>query len=296
MRKMTCLLLAALVLTLPGCGEKAEESKFISTACRQEFLKDGIVTGTDDYFYTHNDQGLVTDGERYEDGILTEQTHWEYDEWKNPVRITTTGTEVQQISEYKNTLDKERHILRQEGWTDGVLTSVREITYNRHGGETTHHVTAWHQNGELDGSSDYTMTYNWKGELTRQVHLRDRGDEYVWEYQNGLCVRETSYEAQTHAVTYYWEYTYDEKDRCIREAKYAGDGTLELYHEYVYDDEARTKTRTCYLADGTVDNYSDVHTFDEYGNEILLEKLRDGEVYWRIQYTYELPATAEERS
>lgn len=296
MRKMTCLLLAALVLMLPGCGEKAEEPQFVSTAVHQEFLNNEEVTGTDDYFYTRNGLGLVTDGERYEDGILTEQTHWEYDDWGNLLRVTTKGTDTLEITEYKNTLDKEGHILHQECWTNDVLTSVREITYNRHGKEATHHLTAWHQNGELDGSGDYTMTYNWKGELTRQVHLRDSGAEYVWEYQNGLSVRETSYEAQTHAVTYYWEYTYDEKDRCTREAKYAGDGTLELYHEYVYDDEARTKTRTCYLSDGTVDNYSDVYTYDEYGNEILLERLRDGEVYWRIQYTYELLETAEERS
>lgn len=296
MRRTFCMLLSAFLLMFSGCDNQTEEPQFVSSACRQEFLNDGVVTGTDDYFYTRNQQGLVTDAERWEDGILTEQTHWDYDDWGNPIRITIKGSKVNEISEYKNTLDEEGRILRQECWTDGVLTTVREITYNRHGQETTHHLTAWHKDGQLDGSSDYTMTYNWKGQQTRQVHLRENGEEYVWEYQDGLCVRETSYEAQTHAVTYYWEYTYDEKDRCTREARYAGDGTLELYHEYVYDEEARTKTRTCYDADGTADNHSDVYTYDEYGNEILLEKLRDGEVYWRIAYGYEMLDTATERS
>ena len=296
MRKGMYMLMAALVLILPGCSTQTKEPQFVSTSVHQEFLENGVVTGTDDYYYTRNDQGLVTDGERWEDGLLTEQTHWDYDDWGNPVRITTKGTMVNQISEYKNALDEEGRILRREGWTNGALTSVREITYNRHGKEATHHVTAWHEDGQLDGSGDYTMTYNWKGQLTRQVHLLASGAEYVWEYQDGLCVRETSYEAESHAITYYWEYTYDEKDRCIRETRYAGDGTLELYHEYVYDEEARTKTRTCYYADGTADNYSDVYSYDEYGNEVLLEKLRDGEVYWRIQYNYALLETAEERS
>jgi len=296
MRKTVGILLAVILLALCGCHAKTEAPQFVNTACRQTFLKKGEVTGTDDFLYTRNDQGLVTDGERWSDGILTEQTHWEYDVWGNPVRITTVGTEVQQISKYNNTLDEEGRILRQEEWTDGVLTSVREITYNRHGKEATHHVTSWHKNGDLDGSSDYTMFYNRKGELTRQVHLLENGNEYVWEYQNGLCVRETSYEAQTHAVTYYWEYTYDEKDRCTREARYTGDGTLELYHEYVYDDAARTKVRTCYFADGTADNYSDKYTYDEHGNEIMLEKFRDGEIYWRIEYSYEMLEATSERS
>ena len=133
MRKGMYMLMAALVLILPGCSTKTKEPQFISTYVHQEFLENGVVTGTDDYYYTRNEQGLVTDGERWEDGLLTEQTHWDYDDWDNPVRITTKGTIVNQISEYKNTLDENGRILHREGWTNGVLTSVREITYNRHG-------------------------------------------------------------------------------------------------------------------------------------------------------------------
>ena len=262
MRKALFTLLAVLTLCC-GCAAQEESApQFISTACNHTFLKNGEVTGTDDYYYTYNDQGLVTDSERYEDGILTEQSHWEYDEFRNCVRITSKRSDAVEITEYRNTLDEGDRILRQEVWTNDVLTSIREITYNRQGKETTHHATFWHNDGQLDGSRTDTTSYNWKGEPTRQVVLWDRGDQYIAEYQDGLVIRQTSYEAETNAVTDYWEYAYDQKDRCIRESRYDGNGTLELYHEYVYDDVAQTKTRICYYTDGTVDNYSDVYTYD----------------------------------
>ena len=37
-----------------------------------------------------------------------------------------------------------------------------------------------------------------------------------------------------------------------------------------------------------MDTDYDIQTFDEYGNEILREMYRDGEVYWRIRYDYKL--------
>lgn len=297
MRKMIYILLAALVLMLAGCGEKVEDPKFISTACHHEFLKNGVVTGTDDFFYTCNSQGLVTDGERWQDGLLTEQTHWDYDDMGNPIRITTEGTDTAQISEYKNALDDKGRIIRQETWVNGSLSMLREITYNRQGKETSHHLTSWYDWQEEPDEQSYTMTYDWKGNLSKQVlNWGDNRGIVIWEYRDGLCIHNTTYEADGNTITEYWEYTYDQQDRCIRESRYDVKGSLELYHEYVYDDAARTKTRTCYLADGTVDNYSDVYTYDEYGNEILLEKIRNGEVYWRIQYTYELLETENERS
>ena len=296
MRKMLFTLLAVLILC-SGCaaGEDAAP-QFIRTYSHQDHLTNGVVTGTNDFYYQFNSQGLVTCLETYRDDTLFSRSTWEYDEFGNIIHHTEEQDGTIKEYDYKIELDEAGRMLRQEIWLGDVRTRLREITYNRQGEETTHHVTAWHEDGQLDGSGDYTMTYNWKGQLTRQVHLLASGAEYVWEYQDGLCVRETSYEAESHAITYYWEYTYDEKDRCIRQARYAGDGTLELYHEYVYDDTARTKTRTCYLADGPVDNYFDVFTYDEHGNQIMQERYEDGEVYWRIQDTYELLETDPERS
>lgn len=296
MRKLFFILLAVLMLC-SGCaaGEEAAP-QFIRTYCHQEHLTDGVLTGTNDFFYQFNSQGLVTCLETYRDDTLFSRSAWEYDEYGNITRHTEEQDGIAKVYDYKNDLDEAGRILRQEVWLGDVRTRLREITYNRQGEEATHHVTAWHENGELDGSSDYIMTYNWKGQLTKQVHLRDSGDQNVQEYKNGLCIRSTSYAAETGAVTDYWEYDYDQKDRCIREARYDGNGALELYHEHVYDDAEGTKTSTCYYADGTVDSYSRIYTYDEHGNEIMQELCRDGEVYWRIQNTYELLETAAERS
>lgn len=270
---------------------------FICTATKQTFFTNGKCTGTDAYYYTYNDQMLVTDGERWSDGILAEKSHWEYDEFQNPIRITHERDEAVEVNEYKNILDGEGRILRQEIWVDDKLSMLREIAYNNQGKETTHLITSWYDWQEEPDSQNYSMTYDWKGNLSRKVlNWGDNRGIVVWEYKDGLCVRNTTYEADTITITQYWEYDYDQKERCIRESRYTGNGTLELYHEYLYNDEARTMTRTCYLSDGTVDNHSDVYQYDEYGNQILLEKYQDGEVYRRIEYTYEMRENTSEKN
>ena len=291
MRKMLFLLLAALMLS--GCGANDEKPQFIHTSVCHEFLKDGTVTGTDDYFYTRNDQGLVICEERYQDGILFSRTEWEYDAHGNVIRVTEKQDSNVTTTEYRNTLDEKGQILRQETWKDGTRILLREITYDHRGNEVSHRITEWYDPREEAAEDHYTMTYNKKGELIRQeLHRLFSGERCVSEYKNGLCIRQTSYASESNAVTDQWEYSYDKQGRRTREARYGETGDLKLYHEYVYDDTAHTMTRTCYYGDGTVDNYSDVSTYDEYGNEILLEKLRDGEVYWRIRYTYEPLETA----
>ena len=58
--KKTILLFASLLFILCGCATAKEpEQKFVATAYTQEYLNDGIVTGTDHYSYTYNDQGLI---------------------------------------------------------------------------------------------------------------------------------------------------------------------------------------------------------------------------------------------
>ena len=295
MRKMI-FALATILLLFTGCTAKEETGpQFICTACKHTFLKNGEITGTDDYFDTYDDRGLVTDSARYEDGILTEQTHWEYDESGNPVRITTEKNDTIQISEYKNTLNEDGRILRQEVYQDGSLLSIDEYTYDQRGNELTCNYTYYPADADHTDWRTYTMTYDWKGNLTRKELQWNFNDEYIiWEYADGLCIRQTSYESETDNVTEYWEYTYDQKGRNVRSSQYDGNGQLKLYNEYLYDDAARTMTRTCFYADGTVNRSSDVYTYDEYGNTIMRERLEDGEVYWRIEYTYELLETVME--
>ena len=136
----------------------------------------------------------------------------------------------------------------------------------------------------------------------------------VWEYENDLCIRMSKYHSSNDRLSEQTEYTYDrygncilevsinpvtgktaetteylydQQQRCTRENDYDKKGNLKQYQEYVYDDTARTKTRTRHYADGTVDEFSDVYTYDEYGNGILRERYRNGELDWRISQTFE---------
>ena len=89
MRK-SMLLLAVLLILLTGCSQKEKSAPtFIMIENNQEFLEDGVVIGTDNYTYTHNKDGLAVYSERYQDGSLVTTTSWEYDEFGNPVKITT---------------------------------------------------------------------------------------------------------------------------------------------------------------------------------------------------------------
>jgi len=293
MRKIM-LLMVVLLFILTGCSQKEESvPTFVMTEYNQEFMKDGVVTGTDCYTYSYNEDGLAIYRERYQDGSLFSCTSWEYDDYGNPVRITMKENGTVQISEYKNILDEDGRILQQELWVDDVRTTFRKFTYNRQGDEITHNAIFWHTNGELDGERSSTKEYNWKGELIKEVLISDNGDQCISDYQDGLCIRQTTYEAETLAVTETWEYTYDQKDRCIRQVYCRKDGDLEWHDEYLYDDIAKTMTHTSYNRDGTAKNYFDLFTYDEYGNQIMHERYQDGEVYWRISYVYEMLETAK---
>ena len=289
MRK-SMLLLAVLLILLTGCSQKEESAPtFIMIENNQEFLEDGVVIGTDNYTYTHNKDGLAVYSERYQDGSLVTTTSWEYDEFGNPVKITTEGNDTLEISEYKNTLDKDGRILRQEMYLNDTLTSVDVYTYDEKGNELTHEYNFFSEIEEMSDWRKYTKTYNRKGELTQQTLHWNFNEEYIiWDYEDGLNVRQTSYEGQTDKVVEYWVYTYDEKGNELRKSRYDGADNLSYYTEYTWDDTGLVKTEMSYNADGTPRNHFDVFTYDEYGNQIMQERYRDGEVYWRISYVYEM--------
>ena len=288
--------MVTLLLFLSGCTAKEETGpKFIQTACNQEFLTDGVVTGTDVDLYTYNDEGQAIYSERHQNGSLVSQTSWEYDAYGNPVRITTeeNGTVVQ-VTEYKNSLDEAGRILRQEMYLNDTLTSVDVYTYDEKGNERTHEYNWYSEDEAISDWRKYTKTYNRKGELTQQTLHWNFNEEYIiWDYEDGLNVRQTSYESETDKVVEYWAYTYDEKGNELRKSRYDGADNLSYYTEYTWDDTGLVKTEMNYNADGTPRNHFDVFTYDEYGNQIMQERYQDGEVYWRISYVYEQLKAAE---
>ena len=81
MRKIM-LLMVVLLFILTGCSQKEESvPTFVMTEYNQEFMKDGVVTGTDCYTYSYNEDGLAIYRERYQDGSLFSCTSWEYDDY-----------------------------------------------------------------------------------------------------------------------------------------------------------------------------------------------------------------------
>ena len=317
--KKAFLLLLSLLLTLSGWGLKAEEPEYICTAMHQEFLENGVVTSTYDYCSPVDDQGLVTGVEEYKDGVLTLRSTFTYDEYGNTLQVVEEKDGIRKVADYKNTLDRQGRILRQEVWVDGTMTSFEEHSYDKKGNETRFHSSLWNSVTEQTDWRTYTMRYDWRGNLIqKELHWNFNEEYTIWEYEDGHRIRQTSYLEETGQVTEklentfdeqgnqtrkvyrnpvtdketeFWEYTYDEQGRCIRESRYSKTGTLEHYRETVYDDEARTKTSTYFNADGTQDTASSpvMITYDAHGNEISKEYYHDGEVYWRITYVWELP-------
>ena len=279
----------ALTVVLCGCAAQKENlPTFIITECNQEHLHDGVLTGTDNYIYTYNEDGLAIYEEYYQDGDLFSTASWEYDEFGNTVTITREENGTVQITEYKNTLDKDGRILRQEMYLNGVLSSVDEYTYDRRGNELTHTYNWISENEEMADWRKYTKTYNFKGDLTRETLHWNFNDEYIiWDYEDELCVRQTSYETETDKITEYWTYSYDEKGSLLRKSRYDEADNLSYYNEYTWDNAGLVQTEMSYNADGTPRNHFDVYTYDEYGNEIMQERYQDGAVYWRISYVYE---------
>lgn len=288
-KRAMCVLIIVLLLTVCGCSPKEEAvPTFVKIENNQEFLEDGVITATDNYTYTYNEDGLPIYSERYQNGSLFSTTYWEYDEFGNPIKITTDGNDMVEVSEYKNTLDKDGRILRQEMYQSGKLISVDTFTYDTKGNELTHEYNWFSENGEMLEWRKYTKTYNSKGALTSETLHWNFNDEYIiWEYDDELCVRQTSYESETDKIVEYWAYTYDEKGNQTRKSHYDGADNLSYYTEYTWDDTGRVQTEMSYNADGTARNHFNVFTYDEYGNQIMQERYQDGEVYWRIRDVYE---------
>lgn len=316
MRKLL-LWLFALMVVLSGCTKQDDpEPEFVGTGVHQEFLDNGVITGTNDYYYTFDEHGYTAVIEEYVDGLLSYRSFLKYDEFGNTTQVTMEKDGIVTTYDYQNTLDEDGRILRQEILNGDKLVSLEEHTYDKQNNEIHRRNTTWYDESSEPQWEDYTMTYDRKGIITRKERHRSYDKEYtVWEYEKGLSVFQFSYLTETNqltekigytydskgnktsAITYNpvtdkitknWEFTYDAENRCIREYRYGKSGQLELYHEFTYDDTVRTKTKNTYNADGIMDTDYDIHTFDEYGNEILREMYRDGEVYWRIRYDYEL--------
>ena len=291
--RRTILLFVSLLLVLCGCATAKEtEQKFVVIACKNEYITDGIVTSSDYYSSTYNNAGLVTYSEYYKDDLLLSQESYEYDEFGNLVKVITESNDTVETLEFKNTMDDEGHILRQEMYRNGELCFVDEFTYDKKGNELTHEKTSFPKNEESDWRK-YTKEYNRKGELRREtLHWNFNGQYIIWDYEDERCIRQTAYNKGNDQIEEYYVNTYDDKGNLIRESQYDAADNLECYTEYTWDETGRVQTKKYYSADGTFQNDYNVYTYDEYGNKIMNECYRDGEVHLITYYVYQQLLTA----
>lgn len=288
-RNFTAVLLLLLFLFCTACAAEPEETpnSYREVSHTSEYLTDGVITGTDHYEYSYNDLGQLVLSIGYENGTETSRATLEYDEHGNMIRKVTVSEEGTSVLENKFTLDDHSRILRQESYTDGILTRIDEFTYDRQGNEISHSYTG-KSAGHEDDVRHYTKTYDRKGNLTGQTLRWNFNNEYyIWEYENGLETKKTTYHADTDEVLEYWAKTYDESGFLTRESRHSADGTQGLRHEYIRDESGLVATRITYDAEGNPSNQTDIFTYDEYGNKLMQERCRDGQVYWRISSTYE---------
>ena len=287
MRK-TILLLVSLLLVLCGCAtEKDTEPKFVAIAYNTEFLESGVVTGTNNYSYTYNDAGLMLSSEHHQNDLLLSKETYEYDEFGNLIKVMTESNDTVETTEFQYTMDEKDRILRREEYQNGELCYVVEFTYDKKGKELTREQTLFSGNEEPDWRK-YTKEYDRKGELIREtLDWNFNGEYIIWDYEDELCIRQTAYNKGNDKIEEYYVNTYDEKGNLIRESQYDAADNLKRYTEYTWDETGRVRTRKNYSADGTLQSHSSVVTFDEYGNEIMRENYRDGELYMKTYYTYE---------
>ena len=291
--KKTILLFTSLLFILCGCATAKEpEQKFVAIAYKTEYFTDGIVTQTDHYSNTYNDAGVITSSEHHKNGLLLSQESYEYDEFGNLVKVIAESNDVVETTEYKYTMDEEGHILRREENRDGELCFVEEFTYDKKGNELTQEQTSFSKN-EDPYWRKYTKEYNRKGELIKEtLHWNFNVEYIVWDYEDERCIRQTAYNKGNDQIEEYHVNTYDEKGNLIRESQYDAADNLECYTEYTWDETGRVQTKKYYSADGTFQNDYNVYTYDEYGNKIMNECYRDGEVHLITYYVYQQLLTA----
>lgn len=81
-------------------------------------------------------------------------------------------------------------------------------------------------------------------------------------------------------------YTYDERDRCVREDIRYEDGTEE-YTEYTYNDKGQYLTLKQYIGGELVMDYGFSYTYDGTGNQISMDEYLSGDLLHHVTFTYD---------
>lgn len=290
---LTCLLAVFLLLNLTACSETTEASGQVQMQYRtltytSEYLSDGVVTSSERYEYSYNDQGQLTLSRYYENEEEISCTAWEYDASGNAVKKATESAEGTSTVEYEYLLNDRRDILTCETYTDGVLTFFETYTY-REDGSLLSKTNLALDNGCTLGIQSDQYAYDDAGNLVQCIRwFGDAERRYVSEYTNGDLTKSTAYHADgtvSESTTY--AYFYDDKGKPTKTVRYHDDGSIDGSAEYVWDETGLIQTELHYDADGNLLPNKIVTTYDEYGNPVMEERYRENGLYWRTTSTYE---------
>ena len=295
MKKYMILVFSALLcLSFWGCAQQTvePENPFRPVSYQNEFFENGIRTSYDRTEYHYNEQGFRTEGLMFENGVLTTTTQYERDASGNILRVTSTAEDSTTVHDIHRTLDDQDRVLKLEESVDGVLSYITEYSYDKNGNILTEIYTAM-GSGAVDFIRHREMTYNRKGELIREIFRNEDGTYTRYDYEAGEKAKASRYDSSDELLSY-WEFTYNEAGQLIQESSYIcerdGDSRttrLTQYDLYAYDESGLTVTKTSHYTDDRPYEHHTVSTYDEYGNELLHERYRDGELYWRITQEFE---------
>ena len=274
MRKVTCMLLAVLLL-LSGCGKTdVPENPYRLKTVIHETPRDGNAFLWR-FEYSYDPEDRVVEVLEYENDVPDMKTLYEHDTYGNIIRtISIQPDGTQNVSEETLTLDEQHRVVYSESTWNGEPKATTEYGYNDDGQITRLYINRIGAlNGE-DMKSFVDRTYDRKGRLIREdTRWEPHGDN-------------TSY------TLYHYE-----QDRLLRTETFKAE-ELDSYSDYTYDETGLIQTAISYESDGTLRS-KHVTTFDEYGNqlevvsyayasELIRSGMTDLEPDSQITYIYEL--------
>jgi len=295
MRKLISVILSILLsLSLFGCSSKSEtlENPYRPISYKSEFFEDGVLTGWDLAEYQYDENGFQTGSQEYRDGILKHTYIYENDSFGNILKVTSISDEKTTVFDHKLALDEHGHVLLQEAYTDGVLCFTLEYTYDKNGNVTSEIYTTMEDgNGEVIRNKE--MTYNRKGQLTREIHHKKDGSYILFDYEDGKEIKASHYDSSDELLSYQ-ESSYNDHGQLIKESSYSckreensRTSLLTDYKLYTYDETGYVVTCTNHSTrEKPVQTYS-VITYDQYGNTLLQERYMNNQLYWRISQEFE---------
>lgn len=292
-KAISMLLSATLLLTLPACAakQKEPENPYRCTSIHYEFFdQDGNANGTQTYefLYSESDTDLYTTQLTYKDGIKVLEESYEKDSYGNIIGITRTENGETKTYNNKLTLDENHRPTRVESYSDDVLKSVTEYTYDENGNETCYiHTTT--ENGDAIEHYETRKTYDRDGNMTSQSILPSN-IYYSWIYSDGKPIKREQTN-ENGALQEYTEFEYDEQGRKINETFYSPSGIYMYSNKTTYDETGLVVTLTNFTGIDTRSTSRSITTYNGYGNTLtrIFQVKHSGE--WQTEshatYTYE---------